>query len=197
MFSLLVLHSQQNILNIFTSSPCKIETKQNKKNAFQDHQPGQQLGLKNRMPLVAEPSGQDEPGPACSWVPACSWDPLTMGECSGRNLCAAQSGTLCSCNSSYEFNPYIFCRFIPHDLKERYSYHVTHGCYVTSVGDKLHQSSVSIPLCYSLPCCCLLTAVAAVTANSYNSAEKRLCQLCYLVSPFNHCQQLVRWLKRN
>lgn len=121
MFSLLVLHSQQNILNIFTSSPCKIETKQNKKNAFQDHQPGQQLGLKNRMPLVVEPSGQDEPGPACSWVPACSWDPLTMGECSGRNLCAAQSGTLCSCNSSYEFNPYIFCRFIPHDLKERYS----------------------------------------------------------------------------
>lgn len=102
-----------------------------------------------------------------------------------------------SCNSAYEFNPYIFCRFIPHDLKERYSYHVTHGCYVTSVGDKLHQSSVSIPLCYSLPCCCLLTAVAAVTANSYNLAEKRLCQLCYLVSPFNHCQQLVRWLKRN
>lgn len=195
MFSLLVLHSQQNILNIFTSSPCKIETKQNKKNAFQDHQPGQQLGLKNRTPLVVEPSSQDEPGPACSWVPACSWDPLTMGECSGRNLCAAQSGTLCSCNSSYEFNPYIFCRFIPHDLKERYS--IMLPMVAMSLLWVTSYTNPQYLFLYVIPCCCLLTAVAAVTANSYNSAEKRLCQLCYLVRPFNYCQQLVRWLKRN
>lgn len=53
------------------------------------------------------------------------------------------------------------------------------GYTVISESDEIEQSSVS-----TLLCCCRLAAVAAVTANSCDSAElsaeKRL---CYLVSP--------------
>lgn len=82
------------------------------------------MGLKNRMPHVAEPSGQDKPGPACMEsmlldLPVAGT--LSQWESALGGIFVLHRVAEGACNPTYEFDPYLFRRFIPHDLKERYS----------------------------------------------------------------------------
>lgn len=131
------------------------------------------MSLKTRISLLAEPPGQAEPGPACAeriplGLPVAGI--LSPQERALGGISTLRRGTEAACNLVYEFDPNLLCRFIPLELKERYSnteVYITHGCYtVTSMGDKVDQFSVSIPFCLfpaTLPpsvllppesCCC-------------------------------------------
>ena len=82
------------------------------------------MSLKTRISLLAEPSRQAEPGPACVErmplaLPVAGI--LSPQERALGGISALHRVELGARNPVDEFDPNLLCRFIPLELKERYS----------------------------------------------------------------------------